>query len=377
MNHSFSLSAPPWGRYPFLAAKADFALKPPCYNSGLPRNQTKILIRATNWVGDAVMSLPAIRAVREAFPAAHLTVLARSSVAGLYARERAIDRVLLFAGERRRAAAELHRERFDYAILLPNSFDSALLAWMAHIPRRIGYRRDARRWLLTEAVPVPEPGEIPRHERFYYLELLRRAGLIHEYPPCAEIRLDGADEAREAGRAALEAAGAPAPVIGVSPGAAYGNAKRWLPERFAETAAAVARAHGASVALFGAAAERPLCETVAGFVREAGVAVRNFAGETTLRQFIDLCAACRLFLTNDSGAMHISSALGVPAVTVFGATDDTATGPTGPWSRIVREQVECSPCLLRECPIDHRCMTRVSVERVTAVSMQLWKETAQ
>ena len=343
----------------------------------LSRNQTKILIRATNWVGDAVMSLPAIRAVREDFPGAHLTVLARSSVADLYARERAIDHVLLYAGDRRRGADELRRERFDIAILLPNSFDSALLAWMAHIPRRIGYRRDGRRWLLTEAIPVPEPGEIPRHERFYYLELLRRAGLIHEYPPCAEILLDGAGEAREAGLTALQKAGLTPPVIGVSPGAAYGNAKRWLPERFAETAANLARAHGASVALFGAKAERPLCETIAGSIGVYGVTVRNLAGETTLRQFIDLSAACRLFLTNDSGAMHIASAAGVPTVTVFGATDDTTTGPTGARARIVRELVECSPCLLRECPIDHRCMTRVSVERVTAVSMQLWKETAQ
>jgi heptosyltransferase-2 len=110
-------------------------------------------------------------------------------------------------------------------------------------------------------------------------------------------------------------------------------------------------------------------------VRAAGVEVHNFAGETTLRQFIDQAATCRLFLTNDSGAMHIASALGVPTVTVFGATDDTTTGPTGPLARIVREQVECSPCLLRECPIDHRCMTRVTAARVTAVALNLWPET--
>jgi heptosyltransferase-2 len=342
----------------------------------MPRNQTKILIRATNWVGDAVMSLPAIRAVREAFPGAHVTVLARSAVADLYARDQAIDSVMLHAGDRRLAADELRRECFDCAILLPNSFDAALTTWMARIPRRIGYRRDLRGWLLTDAIARPEPGEIPRHERFYYLELLRRAGIIHEYPACADIRLDGREEARAAGLDALRVAGMAAPAVGVSPGAAYGDAKRWLPERFAETAVRVARAHGASVALFGAAAERPLCESLAGTIREASIAVRNFAGETTLRQFIDLAAACRLFLTNDSGAMHIASALGVPTVTVFGATDDTTTGPTGDWARIVREQVECSPCLLRACPIDHRCMTRVSTERVATVALELWERTA-
>jgi heptosyltransferase-2 len=345
-----------------------------CYNDGLPRNQTKILIRATNWVGDAVMSLPAIRAVHEAFPGAHLTVLARAAVADLYAREGSIDAVMLYAGGRREAAAKLRRENFDCAILLPNSFDAALLAWMARIPRRIGYRRDGRGWMLTEAIPRPAPGEIPRHQRFYYLELLRRAGIVHEYPACAEIRLDACEATRAAGLDALREAGLlerGAPVVGVSPGAAYGDAKRWLPERFAETAVRVARAHGASVALFGAAAERALCESLAGAIRTDGIPVRNFAGETTLRQFIDLAAACSLFLTNDSGAMHIASALGVPTVTVFGATDDTTTGPTGARARVVREQVECSPCLLRDCPIDHRCMTRVTTGQVVAVALSL------
>lgn len=319
------------------------------------------------------MSLPAIRAVREAFPGAHVTVLARAAVADLYAREGAVDGVMLYAGSRRQATAELRRESFDCAILLPNSFDAALVAWMARIPRRIGYRRDGRGWLLTEAIAPPDPGEIPRHERFYYLELLRRAGIVPEYPPCADIRLDGCEAARAAGLDALRGAGLPAPVVGVSPGAAYGDAKRWRPERFAETAVLVARAHGAAVALFGAAAERELCESVAGAIRADGITVHNFAGESTLRQFIDLAAACRLFLTNDSGAMHIASALGVPTVAVFGATDDTTTGPTGTGACVVREQVACSPCLLRACPIDHRCMTGVTTGRVAAVALELWE----
>jgi heptosyltransferase-2 len=340
----------------------------------LSQSQTKILIRATNWVGDAVMSLPAIRAVREAFPGAHLSVAARASVGDLYAREAAIDQVMLVAAGRRKTAAELRRESFDCVVLLPNSFNAALIAWMAKIPRRIGYRRDARGWLLTEPIPPPEPGEIPRHERFYYLELLRRAGIIHEYPACPDIRLDGGEAARAAGRQALREAGLPSPVVGISPGAAYGDAKRWLPERFAETGVRVARAHGASVALFGSPAERTLCESLAASIRDEGITVHNFAGQTTLGQFIDLAAACRLFLTNDSGAMHIASALGVPTVAIFGATDDTTTGPTGASARIVREQVECSPCLLRTCPIDHRCMARVTAGRVAQIALNLWEE---
>ncbi len=317
------------------------------------------------------MSLPAIRAVRDAFPSAHLTVAARPAIAGVYARETALDAVVPYPAARRAAIETLRRENFDCALLLPNSFDAALTAWIAGIPGRIGYRRDARSWLLTDAIPPPEPGEIPRHQRFYYLELLRRAGIIQEFPPCTAIRLDGIQAARAAGRDRLAASLSP-PTIGVSPGAAYGGAKRWLPERFAQAAIQIAGARAASVALFGSPAELPLCDSVAQMIRSAGISVHNFAGQTTLVQFIDLAAACRLFLTNDSGAMHIASALAVPTVTVFGATDDTTTGPTGPVARIVRAQVDCSPCLLRTCPIDHRCMTRVDSQQVAAAALGLW-----
>jgi len=338
-----------------------------------PSSMSKVLVRATNWLGDAVMSLPAIRAIRQVFPRAQIAVLARPSVADLYARETAIDRVIVYPalkglGARREFARRLRAERFDGAILLQNAFDAALIVWLAGIPERIGYRRDGRGMLLTRAIPVPEPGDIPRHERFYYLELLRRAGLIERFPESGEIRLDGIGAAREAGAAHLSALGLAGPVIGISPGAAYGDAKRWLPERFAESGRTLASTMEASILVFGSAAERALCETVADPLRRAGIDARNLAGETSLREFIDLAAACRLFLTNDSGAMHVASALGVPTVAVFGATDDTTTGPTGPLARVVREHAECSPCLLRECPIDHRCMTRVTVAHVTGAA---------
>jgi heptosyltransferase II len=268
------------------------------------------------------------------------------------------------AKARKQIIPRLRAERFDCAILLQNAFDAAWIAWRAGIPERIGYKRDARGFLLTRGIAVPEPGEIPRHERFYYLELLRRAGLIEKFPVCEAIRLDRIDEARQAGRARLEALGVTGPAIGVSPGAAYGNAKRWLPERFAEVALEF-RPWQALV--FGSAAERELCQSVASAIPGA----RNLAGETSLEEFIDLAAACRLFLTNDSGAMHIASALATPTVTVFGATDDTTTGPTGSLTRIVRAHAECSPCLLRECPIDHRCMSRVTPAEVIATARQL------
>jgi len=317
---------------------------------------SNILVRATNWVGDAVMCLPALRALRGRFSRAHIAILAKPAVADLYVRESCVDEVIPFNRKLTKVTHELRTRNFDCAILLQNAFEAAWIAWLAGIPNRIGYDRDGRRVLLTRPVRVPKRGEIPRHERFYYLELLRRAGLIETLPESPIIRLE-------------HAATIPARIIGVSPGAAYGNAKRWLPERFAEAAGKLAKDRGASIALFGSAGERSVCEQIAALLN--GQNVVNHAGQTTLAQFIDLAAECELFLTNDSGAMHIASALGVPTVAIFGATDDLGTGPTGQKARVVRESVECSPCLLRECPIDHRCMQRVSADRVVKEALAL------
>jgi heptosyltransferase-2 len=336
-----------------------------------------ILIRATNWIGDAVMSLPALRAIRTRYPEARVSVLARPWVLDLYARERFADEIVPYSCRNLREKFSLAislRGGFDCAILLQNAFEAAALAFVAGIPERIGYARDGRSPLLTRAVPVPKAGEIPRHQRFYYLELLRRAGIVDYLPAAGEpIRLEGAENAREEGRALLSESGLQIPVVGVSPGAAYGGAKRWLPERFSEAAVSIARSTGSHVAVFGSTAERQICGEVRSAISARGIFAHNFAGETTLAQFISLAAACNLFLTNDSGAMHIASALGVPTVAVFGATDDTTTGPTGPLARVVRHTVECSPCLLRECPIDHRCMTGVTSDQVARTALELLK----
>lgn len=301
------------------------------------------------------MSLPALRALRQRYPEAEITVLAKPWVAALYDGERAIDSVVALENAR-----QLRRRGFDLAVLFPNSFTSAAQVYLTQARRRVGYARDGRTLLLTDAIRVPGPGEIPRHEVYYYLELLRRAEIIERLPDgIDEIRFDGVEEARERGRQLFRTRGVEMPVVGVSPGAAYGNAKRWLPERFAQSAALLAQRIGGSVAIFGSSAERDLCEQIA-----AVCGGENLAGATSLREFIDMTAACNLYLSNDSGAMHIAAALGVPSVTIFGPTDETGTGPLGTAARIVREPVECAPCKLRECPIDHRCMTRVSVEQV-------------
>jgi heptosyltransferase-2 len=320
------------------------------------------------------MSLPALRALKARFPQAKISILAKPWVADLYRREPFCDETIAYTAadlsSKWAAARALAPLGFDCAILLQNAFEAAAVAFAARIPKRIGYARDGRGFLLTQAIPVPRRGEIPPHERFYYLELLRRAGILDSIGNDDAIRLDGAPAAKQAGLERFHASGWTQPVIGVSPGAAFGTAKRWLPERFAETANRLAGELGAAVAVFGSTSEKELCEEVTSAITEP---VKNFAGETSLAEFIELAAACRIYLTNDSGAMHIASALGVPTVAVFGATNDVTTGPTGPLARVVRQPVECSPCLKRDCPIDHRCMTRVSTAQVAEAARELLK----
>ena len=330
------------------------------------------------------MCLPALRAVRERWPRTRITLLARPWVADLYARESflqsGIDSIMPYAANpgrgdwpaKYRIAQQVRALGCDAALLLTNSFESAAVVRLAGIPRRIGYARDGRGWLLTDAVERPVTGAIPPFQAFYYLELLRRIGWIDTLPPTGiVIRLNGNAEAAAAGAIRLATLGLQGPVIGVSPGAAYGTAKRYIPERFAEAAARIAKEIGGQVALFGSGSERELCNHVGALIAGQGVRVHNAAGQTALGEFIEMAAACRLFLTNDSGAMHIASALGIPTVTVFGPTDEFATGPTGELARVIREPVDCAPCHKRECPIDHRCMTRVPAEGVVKTALEV------
>jgi heptosyltransferase-2 len=325
------------------------------------------------------MSVPALHALRERFPSARISVLARPWSASLYEREPFCDELIAYdaprgwkgLGQKWTAASDLRRRRFDCAILFQNAFESAALVLLARIPIRIGYDRDARGVLLTHPIPVPSRDEAPHHQRFYYLELLKRAKLIHGYSSESSVVLSQAPAAAEQGRKRLLENGLAGAVIGVSPGAAYGGAKRWLSERFADAALQIASERNASIAVFGSKEETSICESVSQRVKAVGVLCANFGGATTLGEFIELAAGCEVFLTNDSGPMHIASALGVPTVAIFGATDDRATGPTGLHTRVVRQPVECSPCLLRECPIDHRCMVRVSADRVAETALSL------
>lgn len=336
----------------------------------------KILVRVPNWVGDAVMSLPALEAVRARFPKAEVVVLARPHVADLYARQKNVNRVVVFEhkgkhqgfGGLLRLAGELRRERFDMAMLFQNAFQAALIAFLAGIPRRVGYSRDARRLLLTHPIAVPRAQEVPPHESYYYLELVRRAGWLGTMPVLGRIPVAPPGPAAvERVRALLRergltnGAGSRRPFVVLAPGAAYGSAKCWLPERYAALADRLVEAFDAAVLLCGPPAEARLGEAIAAQMRSKPV---SLIGETSLEEFLAVLASADLFIGNDSGAMHLAAGLDVPQVVIFGPTDELGTGPLNPRARLVKKPVSCSPCFLRHCPVDHRCMTRIEVDEV-------------
>jgi len=331
----------------------------------------KLLVRATNWVGDAILSIPALSALRARWPHAEIAVLARPWVADLYRDQDLVDRLIPFdhRGQHRgvsgieRLARELRAQHFDSALLFQNAFEAAWIVWRAGIPERIGYARDARGPLLTRPIPVPLPGEIPPHEANYYLELLRRAGWIQALPDLPPVRLRVAADALERAEKFLSDAGSPPGSLRVAfgSGAAYGTAKCWPANRYSDLARRLVAEYGAQVLLFGAASEAPVAAEVES---GAGQGVINLIGRSAIGDLPALLARCHLFIGNDSGAMHVAAAVGLPVVAVFGPTDPHGTRPLASQLSIVQRKVACSPCFLRHCPIDHRCMKFVDLEMV-------------
>ena len=331
----------------------------------------KVLVRATNWVGDAILSIPALAALRARRPDAEISVLARPWVADLYRDQGLVDRLIPFDHRGRHAgpfgverlARELRAVRFDSAVLFQNAFEAAWIAWRAGIPERIGYARDARGPLLTKSIPVPQAGEIPAHEANYYLELLRRAGWIDALPEIARVKLRVSPEAVERAEKLLESAGSPAGSLRVAfgAGAAYGSAKCWPANRYADLARRLITDYNATVVLFGAASEAAVAAEVE---TGAGSGVVNLIGRSAVGDLPALLSRCGIFVGNDSGAMHVAAAVGLPIVAVFGPTDPHGTSPLTPTLSIVQRKVACSPCFLRHCPIDHRCMKSVELDAV-------------
>lgn len=333
----------------------------------------RLLIRATNWVGDAIMALPALRAVRAKFPDAHIGIVARPYVADIY-RDQAICEELISydpKGEHRGwkgrelLATELHARKFDMALLLQNAFDAAWLAWRAGVPQRFGYARDARSFLLTMAIPVPKPGEIPPHEKFYYLELLRRVGWIDSLQDESHISLRVSAAARQrAALTLLEAGARPNALrIAVGAGASYGSAKCWPPDRFAQALNAIHAQTDTEIILFGTAAEASVSSAIASELCRPPI---DLTGKTPVADLPALLSQCQLFLGNDSGAMHVAAAVGLPVVAIFGPTDPNGTAPVTPRATLVQQKPYCSPCFLRRCPTDHRCMKAITPEMVVA-----------
>ncbi len=314
----------------------------------------RMVIRSSNWLGDAIMSVPAVRAIKRGRPDAHVTILAPAKLADVWKRVPEVDDVITFAPEDNVfAVARKLRANFDAAIIFPNSLRTALEPWLAGIPRRVGYPGHRRRWLLDQ--PFIEKKKKPHtapppHQVHHYLALAKFVG--------AEVTKTDAVLAPKV-RASRTAN--PTPIIGVCPGAEYGPAKRWPAERFAEVLKTVHAQVPVEWKLFGVAKDREIADAV---VAAAVVPVTDLVGKTTLDELMDQLATCDLLLTNDTGTMHLAAFLGVPTVAIFGSTEPNLTGPLGDGHRVIHHQVPCSPCFLRECPLDFRCMDAVKVEEV-------------
>jgi heptosyltransferase-2 len=339
------------------------------------KNIQRLLIRSTNWIGDAVMTTPAIRAIREGFPNAHISLLAKPWVAPVFENSEHIDRLLIYDGERRhkgffgkfRLARDLGKYYFDAAILLQNAFEAALISFLAGIPLRIGYSRDARRLLLTHAVPCTNEIKT-KHQTEYYLNILREIGIVRDNRDLY-LKLNQSDRFRAEKILLKQHLSFDERIIGINPGATYGPAKQWPIDRYARLADRIQAFSKARVIIFGGPGDKTLGQKISGKMRHQPV---DLSGETSLGEAMALIERCELFITNDSGLMHVAAALNVPLVAVFGSTNPVATGPLGPNSRVVQAAVPCSPCLNSECPEGHlKCMDQIDVDRVFDVAKEM------
>lgn len=332
------------------------------------------VIRSPNWIGDGIMSLPAIRAYKKFFPQNRLAVAARRYLADIFLNIPEIDEVVsipdrLTVATYASALRQLRERRFQRGVLFTNSFASALFFRLAGIRDCSGYDRDGRGWLLRDRVPFRGNGE---HHQFYYLNLVEH--LAGEKTDCAfpaDLVVSSAESAWAAEWLAGQGVAAGQPLLAVAPAAAYGSAKAWLPARFRQVIAAWHEAHpGCAVLLLGGPAEK---DGIAAMAAGLPAPVLDLAGRLTLRQTIAVLARCRLFIGNDSGLMHIAAALAVPLVALFGPTEPGKTAPLGRDYRLLYRGADCAPCRRRECPTDHRCMSAITVGQVLAAAAELWR----
>lgn len=320
----------------------------------------RLLIFAPNWLGDAVMALPAFADVRQARLDAAIDVAARPSIAPLFALVPGIGRVLTL-GKAHAGALQIREGRYDAALLLTNSFNTARMAWSAGVPERWGYRRDFRSLLLTKGIVPPTR----LHQAEYYRELVRALGFARA---AAEPRLNISAEQRAAGLALLASEGwdQQTPLVALAPGAAFGGAKRWPAPSFAAVVDGLAE-DGIGIVLIGTAGDRIAAAEVVAAVRAAARPI-DLVGRTDLPTLAGVLLHCRALVTNDSGAMHFAAALGVAVTAMFGPTRERETRPLGGGHAVLTHPVWCRPCMLRECPLTHRCMTGITVDAVLAAT---------
>ena len=321
----------------------------------------RILIRSSNWLGDAVMSVPTVRAIKNGRPDAQVTVASPAKIAPMWKLVPEVDTIIPLPNDSLLPVVSLlkrHRN-FDVAILFPNSLRVALESWLSGIPRRVGYRGHWRRLLLNQTMREPRKPGPPEHHLLRFLRIARECGAetpnAQPLPQTSNIKPQTSK-------------------LGLCPGAEYGPAKRWLPERFAEVAAKVSAQSSAQWILFGTKNDMAIGDQIATAIGDHCV---NRIGHTTLDQLIDELRECRLVLTNDTGTMHLAALLGVPVVAIFGSTEPRLTGPLGDGHIILRHHVECSPCFLRECPIDFRCMKAVRSQEVADAVLSILGEKRQ
>ena len=348
-----------------------------------PHHPHKILVRSTNWIGDAVMTTPAVRTIRENFPDSEITMLVHPWVSDVFRYSPRVDRLLIYEKKGRhkgikgllQLAGELRQEQFDCAILLQNAFEAALVTLVAGIPVRGGYTTDGRGLLLTHGVhKINELNK--KHEVNYYQRILLGLGFK---PAPNELELFIPGEQVDAAKQRIERltgtrSGTPA-LIGFNPGAAFGPAKRWPAEKFAELAQMLCRRLDARILLFGSAADR---ETAAAIIGRAGTAasrIFDLTGATSLIEAMALIGECDVFVTNDSGLMHVAAALHTPLVAIFGSTDHIATGPLADNAVVIRKPLPCSPCKKSQCPEKHfRCMKLIDSDEVGAAVLRILEE---
>lgn len=331
---------------------------------------TKLLVRGVNWIGDSIMTLPALKALRKGLNGTNISLLVKPWVSSVFENNPDIDEIIPYADihqgflGKAKLSRALRRKNFCGALLFQNAFDAAAITFLAGIKKRIGYDRDGRGFLLTHPVPVPR---VKSHQIYYYLNLLQESGIQAEYSyPYLYLLLDE----RLHTRARL--AGMKRPILGINPGAAYGSAKRWFPDRFAEVATWFMADTGGSVILFGGKSEVDIADEIyKNIIPEfrGPETLLNAAGHTTLRELISLIAECDVFLSNDSGPLHVAYAVRTPAVAIFGSTDPELTGPPpGDESSnivVMSPDVPCSPCFERSCKQNNmQCMYAVMSDDV-------------